>query len=141
MLRRAGKARSAGRTLSSDLAAPGQRQRTRFAAEVAQLLPKRLEVVEPAFIDFGMVAARDQLMFFEAEYASLELAWDGHRTGSCSPAGDLTCRPRGVQPWAVREEPVGRLEAAQSMLSERAPWRARDCAGERRGGEQRAAEL
>jgi hypothetical protein len=60
------------------VAAPGQRQCARFAAQVAQLLTDGLEAVEAAFIDLGMVAARHQLMFFEAEYASLELAWHGH---------------------------------------------------------------
>src|SRR6516165_8965228 len=98
MLRRAGKAPSPGWSLTSDLAAPGQCQRARFGTEIAQLPTKGLEVVEPAFIDLGMVAARHQLVFFKTEQAALELAWYGHRIDSCSATGDLICRQHGVQP-------------------------------------------
>jgi hypothetical protein len=74
MLRRGGKARPPGGALASDLAASGQCQRARFVTEVAQLLPKGLEVIDPAFVDLGMVAAAYQLVFFETEYATFELA-------------------------------------------------------------------
>jgi hypothetical protein len=40
------------------------------------------------------MAARHQLVFFETEHATLELAWYGHRTGSYCPTGDLIGRPQ-----------------------------------------------
>ena len=101
MLRRAGKARSPGGALASDLAASGQCQRARFVTEVAQLLPKGLEVIDPAFVDLGMVAAAYQLVLFETEYATFELAGYRHRSRFLFRHGG-PYRPSALRPRAPK---------------------------------------
>jgi hypothetical protein len=95
-------------TLASDLAASGQCQRARFVTEVARLLPKGLEVIDPAFVDLGMVAAAYQLVFFETEYAAFELAGYRHRSGSCSATGTLSA----VRIGAARAEDERSMDTA-----------------------------